>query len=104
MLCHPCILGGPQQRRQNQKSKPTLGIAIRICSLTPAFSRAHKWPEVLHNPCILGGPQTKRDKIKICYLTPAFSGARKWSKMLLSGSVRRTKQTVPPKKGGVSVM
>ena len=59
---------------------------------------------MLHNPCILGGPQTKRDKIRIGYLTPAFSGAHKWSEMLHSGSVRWTKQTLPPKKGGVSVM
>ena len=25
MLHHPCILGGPQQREQNQNSKPTPG-------------------------------------------------------------------------------
>ena len=28
MLRHPCILGGPQQREQNQKSKSTLGVAM----------------------------------------------------------------------------
>ena len=28
MLRHPCILGGPQQRGQNQKSKPTLGVTM----------------------------------------------------------------------------
>ena len=100
MLCHPRILGGPQQRGENQKSKPTLGVTIRIGCLTPTFSGAHKWAEMPHNPCILGGPQTKRDKMRIGYLTPAFSGAHKWSEMLHSGSVRWTKQTLPPPKGG----
>ena len=41
---------------------------------------------------------------RIGYLTAAFSGAHKWSEMIYSGSVRCAKQTLPPKKGGVSVM
>ena len=49
--------------------------------LTHAFSRAHKWAEMLQNPCILGGPQKKRDKIRTSCLTPVFSGAHKWPKM-----------------------
>ena len=28
MLRHPCILGGPQQREQNQKSKPMPGVTM----------------------------------------------------------------------------
>ena len=28
MLHHPCILGGPQQREQNQKAKPTPGVTM----------------------------------------------------------------------------
>ena len=28
MLYHPYILGGPQQRGQNQKSKPMLGVTM----------------------------------------------------------------------------
>ena len=28
MLHHPCILGGPQQREQNRKSKPTPGVTM----------------------------------------------------------------------------
>ena len=28
MLHHPCILGGPQQREQNQNSKPTPGVTM----------------------------------------------------------------------------
>ena len=90
VLHNPCIPRGPQ----------TKGDKIRIGCLTLAFSGAHKWAEVLHNPYILRGPQTKRDKIRIGYLTPAFSGAHKWSEMLHSGSVRWTKQTLPPKRGG----
>ena len=46
------------------------------------------------------GHATKR----IGYLTPAFLGAHKRSEILYSGSVRCAKQTLPPKKGGVSVM
>ena len=62
MLCHPCILGGPQ----TQKDK------IRIGCLTPAFSGAEKRAEMLPHPCILGGPQTKRDKIESGRLIPVF--------------------------------
>ena len=28
MLRHPCILGGPQQREQNRKSKPMPGVTM----------------------------------------------------------------------------
>ena len=28
MLHHPCIFGGPQQREQNQNSKPTPGVTM----------------------------------------------------------------------------
>ena len=30
MLHHPCILGGPQQREQNQKTKSTLGVTMML--------------------------------------------------------------------------
>ena len=33
----------------------------RNCYVTPAFSKAHKWPELLRNPCILKGPN-RREK------------------------------------------
>ena len=119
LLRHPCILGGPQQRGDNQNWLPhpcllggpqvggiatsplhswgsprngrksewaapalpsrgptsgrdcyvTLAISgvpnakrgekIRIGFLTPAFSGAHKWAEVLRNPCALMGPQQR---------------------------------------------
>ena len=40
MLHNPCILGGPQTKRDK----------IRIGCLNLAFSGAHKWVEMLHNP------------------------------------------------------
>ena len=48
MLRNPCILGGPQQRGQNQKWQPH-----------PTFSGAQERTEVLHSPCILGDPQQR---------------------------------------------
>ena len=36
---------------------PKQGDKIRSGSLTPAFSGARKWAEMLHKPCIFGGPQ-----------------------------------------------
>ena len=35
------------------------GDKIRISCLTPAFWRAHKWAEMLHQPCILDDPQQR---------------------------------------------
>ena len=92
-LYNSCSLGGPQRKTYK----------IRIGCLNPAFMGAHKWAEMLHNPCILGDPPTNRDKIKIGNLTPAFWGAHKWPEPL-HASVRWTKQTLPPKKGGGSVV
>ena len=63
MLHHPCILGGPQQREQNQKSKPTPGVTmIQSLSRFPQWHRkvgAHKRGEMLHHLCILGCPQQR---------------------------------------------
>ena len=59
MLHHLCNLGDPQ----------TKGDKIRIGCLTPAFSGAQKWAEMLYYPVILGDPQTKGD-IRIGCLTP----------------------------------
>ena len=46
----PAFSGIPNAKR---------GDKIRIGYLTPAFSGAHKWAELLGNPCIFGGPQHK---------------------------------------------
>ena len=83
VLLNPCILGGHQRQERGRKIEvaslplpsegptsrrkgyviPTLsgvpkqGNKISDGYFTPAFSRAHKWAEVLCNPCILGGRQ-----------------------------------------------
>ena len=86
MLLHHCILRDPQIKDDK----------IRIGCLTPAFSGAHKWAEMLRHHCILGDPQTKGDKIRIGSLTPAFSGAQKRAEMLRHPCILRDPQT----KGG----
>ena len=69
MLRHPCILGGPELREQNQKSKAAPGVTM------------------MHHPTKRGlkdcfgflnsngrlGPKRGRK----CYVTPAFSGVPK---------------------------
>ena len=86
MLCHPCILGGPQRQARGEKE-------IRIGCLTSAFSGAQKRAEMLRHTCILGDPQRQvpgenkryqkwlpprlafsRAQKRNCYVTPAFSG------------------------------
>ena len=47
LLRNPCILCGPQTKRDE----------LRSGCLTPAFSGAQKRVELLCNPCVLGGPQ-----------------------------------------------
>ena len=66
MLRHPCILGGPQQREQNQKSKPTLGVTM----MHHATKRGIKdCPGFLNSTGRLGPKRGRK-----CYITPAFSG------------------------------
>ena len=83
MLCHPCILGGPQRQARGTKSKvaasplpywgpkrgrkcyaalafwgvPNKGEQSEKWLPTPAFSGAQKRAEMLRHPCILGDPQ-----------------------------------------------
>ena len=71
MLHHPCILGGPQQRGQIQKSKPTLGVTMMLLVSKRGFKDCPgflnstgklgppKRAEMLRHPCILGGPQQR---------------------------------------------
>ena len=80
MLCHPCILGDPQQRGTksevaatpcliggpkeggnatsplHSRGHPTQRSKIKSGCLTPAFLGAQKRAEMLCHPCILGGP------------------------------------------------
>ena len=60
------------------------GDQIRSGCLTPAFSGAHKWVELLplHVTPAFSGVPSKGDKIGIGYLTPTFLGAHKWVELL----------------------
>ena len=66
MLHHPCILGGPQQREQNQNSKPKPGVTMvhhttkRGFKDCPGFVNSTGWLGPKRGPT--------------CYITPAFSG------------------------------
>ena len=86
MLHHPCILGGPQQREQNQKSKHTPGVTMmplgapsiskygslvrpdaQIATAIERGGRIRIGPLVgkdgarwLYNPCRLGDPHRLR--------------------------------------------
>ena len=66
MLRHPCILGGPQQRGQNQKSKPTLGVTMMLHATKRGFKDC---PGFLNSTGRLGPKRGRK-----CYVTPAFSG------------------------------
>ena len=66
MLHHPCILGGPQQREQNQKSKPTPVVTL----MHHATKRGFKDCPGFFNSTGRLGPKGGRK----CYFSPAFSG------------------------------
>ena len=69
MLHHPCILGGPQQREQNQKSKPTPGVTLMHHATKRGFKDC---PGFLNSTGRLGPKRGRK-----CYITPAFSGVPK---------------------------
>ena len=66
MLRHPCILGGPQQREQNQKPKPMPGVTMMHHATKRGFKDC---PGFLNSTGRLG-PKRGRQ----CYVAPAFSG------------------------------
>ena len=66
MLRHPCILGGPQQRGQNQKSKSTLGVTMMLLESKRGFKDC---PSFRNSTGRLGPKRGRK-----CYVTPAFSG------------------------------
>ena len=74
---HFCIAGGGLGA---SKEKGGGGSRTR---LTPAFSGAQKWAEVLHNPAFSGVPN-KGDKIRIGCLTRAFLGAKRGRKCYIT--------------------
>ena len=64
MAISPLPSWGPKRGRNCYATRAFLGIPknrdkIKSGSLTPAFSAAHKWAELLRNPCILGDPQQR---------------------------------------------
>ena len=65
-LHHPCILGGPQQREQNQNSKPTPGVTMMHHATKRGFKDC---PGFLNSTGRLGPKRGRK-----CYITPAFSG------------------------------
>ena len=66
MLRHPCILRGPQQRGQNQKSKRTLGVTMMHHATKRGFKDC---PGFLNSTGRLGPKRGRK-----CYVGPAFSG------------------------------
>ena len=48
MLRHPCILGGPQQREQNRKSKPTPGVTMMHHATKRGFKDCPKCAPLAH--------------------------------------------------------
>ena len=70
------------------------GDKIRSGYLTPAFSGAHKWAELLRNPCILKGPQSKGDKIISGCLIAAISGAQKGAESICNPCILGSPQTM----------
>ena len=69
MLHHPCILGGPQQREQNQKSKSTLGVTMMLHATKRGIKDC---PGFLNSTGRLGPKRGRK-----YYVTPAFSGVPK---------------------------
>ena len=119
MLSNPCVLGGPQERGQNQKwvqHACLLGgpkLVHNPCVLGGPHERGqnHKWQ---HHPWLLGGPRlgeiatqplcsrgsSKEDKIRSGYIILAFSGAQDWAEELHALRSRKmpekgTKSEVP---------
>ena len=66
MLRHLCILGGPQQREQNQKSKAAPGVTMMH---HPTKRVLKDCPGFLNSNGRLGPKRGRK-----CYVTPAFLG------------------------------
>ena len=81
MLHHPCILGGPQQREQNWKSKPTPGVTMMHHATKRGFKHC---PGFLNSTGWLGPKRGRK-----CYITPAFSGVPNKGNKIGSQNLRR---------------
>ena len=93
MLRHPCILGGPQQRGQNQKSKPTPVVTMML----HATKRGVKdCPGFLNSTGRLGPKRGRK-----CYVTPAFSGVRNKMDKIRSQNYARGHHDAPRNKAWI---
>ena len=105
LRCNPCILGGPQQRRQNQKwlphpcllggpkegriatqplhsrGSPTKGTKSEV-AVSPVPSQAPKRGQNCYVSRAFSGIPNKGDKIRSGCLTLASSGAQKRAELL----------------------
>ena len=81
MLRHPCILGGPQQREQNQKTKSTLGVTMMLHA---AKRGCKECPGYLNSTGRLGPKRGRK-----CYVTLAFSGVPNKRNKIRSQSLRQ---------------
>ena len=81
MLHHPCILGGPQQREQNQKSKPMPGVTMMRHATKRGFKDC---PGFLNSTGRLGPKRGRK-----CYITPAFSGVPNKGNKIKTQNLRR---------------
>ena len=81
MLHHPCILGVPQQKEQNQKSKPTSGVTLMHHATKRGFKDC---PGFLNSTGRLGPKRGRK-----CYITPAFSGFPNKGNKIRSQNLRR---------------
>ena len=81
MLHHPCILGGPQQREQNQNSKPTPGVTPMHHATKRGFKDC---PGFLNSTGRLGPKRGRK-----CYITPAFSGVPNKGNKIRTQNLRR---------------
>ena len=81
MLHHPCILGGPQQREQNRKSKPTPGVTMTHQATKRGFKDC---PGFLNSTGRLGPKRGRK-----CYITRAFSGVPNKGNKIKTQNLRR---------------
>ena len=80
-LHHPCILGGSQQREQNQNSKPTPGVTMMHHATKRGFKDC---PGFLNSTGRLGPKRGRK-----CYITPAFSGVPNKGNKIKTQNLRR---------------
>ena len=66
----------------HSRGSPKRATKLRIGCLTPAFSGAHSWAELLNHPCILGSPTQRGQNQTLLPHTFALSGGQKRVELL----------------------